>query len=220
MSDWPINMLDAVVIVIIVLSAIVSVVRGFVREVLAIASWVGAALVTLYGLPYARPYLREVVDQPLIADAITGVVLFVVALMVFSLISHLLAKGVRGAALTGIDRLLGLVFGVARGALLVCLGYLVLVWLMPEEDRRPEWMTDAKSAPYLADGAAFLQSLVPEDLLMAGASEVEEQVRDQLDLTGPPAPGGETPEDTSGDLDREGINQLIENTEEPGSNQQ
>ncbi|MCA8907512.1 MAG: CvpA family protein, partial [Rhodospirillaceae bacterium] len=87
MSDWPINMLDAVVIVIIVLSAIVSVVRGFVREVLAIASWVGAALVTLYGLPYARPYLREVVDQPLIADAITGVVLFVVALMVFSLIS-------------------------------------------------------------------------------------------------------------------------------------
>ena len=211
MSDWPINILDAIVVVILLLSAIVAVVRGFVREVLAIASWIGAAFVTFYGLPEARPYLRDVIDNQTVADGLTGVTLFVVSLMVFSLVSHFLAKTVRGPALTTVDRALGLVFGVARGALLVCLGYLVLIWLTPE-DRRPEWVVQAQTAPYLAEGAALLRTLVPEDLLIDGAADVGDEVRTRLDLTNPPAPSRDAPEDTSGDLDREGINQVIENT--------
>ena len=217
MSDWPINPLDIVVVVILVLSVLVSVIRGFVREVLAIASWVGAALVTLYGLPEVRPFFADFIENELIASAVAGVALFVVSLMVFSLISHLLAKAVRGAALTGVDRALGLVFGAARGALLVCLGYLILVWLIPE-DQRPAWMLEARTGPYLSGGADFLASLVPEDLVLDGVATAGREIGNQLDLTSTPEPDQDAPDDPAGALDRDGVNQIIENTEQPGTN--
>ena len=208
MSDWPVNPLDLIIIAILLLSAILAMVRGFVREVLAIAGWIGAAFVTIWGLPEARPYARQYITDTLIADVLTGVVLFVVSLLVFSVIGHYVAKGVRGSAMQAVDRFLGFLFGVFRGALLVCLAYLLMLWLMPDEEQRPDWLREAQAVPYLERGSSIIEALVPQDRLAEGIADAETTVRDRL--TGPPAPAREAP-DTPPNYDRQGLDQLIDN---------
>ena len=82
-------------------------------------AWVGAAIATLYLFEFAQPVARTYIEVELIADIVAGVVLFVITLIVLSLISHALSRRVRDSALGPLDRSLGLVFGLARGAALV-----------------------------------------------------------------------------------------------------
>ena len=72
MEAPPINLTDAVVVLVILISGLLAFFRGLVHEVLAVISWIGAALATIYGFPYARPYATELITVPLIADADTG----------------------------------------------------------------------------------------------------------------------------------------------------
>ena len=74
------NALDIIVIAVIALSALFAFARGFVKEALSIAAWVGAGLITLYGLPALRPVAQKYITTPLLADAVAGVTLFVVSL--------------------------------------------------------------------------------------------------------------------------------------------
>src|ERR1700743_2995804 len=99
---------EIVVIAIIAISALIAFLRGFVREILTVGSWVGAALVTLYGYPLLSPKFEEWISNKTAAHVACGVPLFLVSLIVFSLLSNLIAKFVRGSALTAVDRSLGL----------------------------------------------------------------------------------------------------------------
>ncbi|MEM1400066.1 MAG: CvpA family protein, partial [Pseudomonadota bacterium] len=107
MADWPINPMDLVVLIILILSAVLAFARGFVREVLSIGGWIGAAIVTVYMLPQAREYGRQYIASELIADLATAAVLFIAALVVFAILSFWLAKLVQGSALNAVDRSLG-----------------------------------------------------------------------------------------------------------------
>src|ERR1700749_3762484 len=101
------NTVDIVVIAVVALSALIAFLRGFVREVLTIGSWLGASLVTLYGFPLLEAKIEQMISSKLAADIVCGVVLFLVSLIVFSIISHMIARFVRGSALTAVDRSLG-----------------------------------------------------------------------------------------------------------------
>lgn len=142
-------------------------------EVLSIAGWLGAALVTLWTFGDAKPYLRQYIEMQLLADILTGVGIFVVALVIFSTVSHLIARVVKGSALSAVDRSLGFVFGIVRGAVLVCLAYLLLTWVFPET-RRPPWLENARMLPWVQAGAEYLKSLVPQEAL-AGAIDKAKQ---------------------------------------------
>ena len=73
------NALDIIVIAVIALSALFAFARGFVKEALSIGAWLGAGLVTLYGLPLVRPFVRQYIGTPLAADAAAGSALFIVS---------------------------------------------------------------------------------------------------------------------------------------------
>ncbi|WP_119459606.1 CvpA family protein [Rhodospirillaceae bacterium SYSU D60014] len=160
-ENLPINLTDLLVIAVIAISALFAFVRGLVREVLSVAAWVAAVLATFYGLPLAKPFLREYISFTLLADTITGVSIFLVTLIICSAISHFLSRNVRGSAFGALDRSLGLLFGVARGALLLSFGYLLMAWAIPE-DERPGWITEARSLPLVVVGADWLQTVMPE----------------------------------------------------------
>lgn len=123
---------DGAVLALIVLSALLAYARGFAREALSIAGWVGAAVVAFVFAPAIEPLIREV---PVLNDIIgasceLGVlaafaVVFALALIVFALFTPLLSGAVSNSALGPIDQVLGLVFGVARGVLLVLIAFLV-----------------------------------------------------------------------------------------------
>ncbi len=155
------DILDISVIAIILISGALALARGFVREVLSVGAWVGAALATLYLFEFAQPVARTYIKAELIADVAAGVALFVVALIALSLVSHAISRRIRESALGPLDRSLGLVFGLARGAVVVALVYLGFAALFPPEER-PEWVTEARSEPLMAEGAAIISSILPE----------------------------------------------------------
>lgn len=215
------NLADIIVFAVLILSAAIAFARGFVREVLSIGAWVGAAAATIYGFPYAQPFARRYIEMTLFADIAAGVTIFVVVLVVLTVVSHLLAKTVRGSALGAVDRSLGLLFGLLRGAVLVCIAYLVLLWAVPEPDR-PAWLIEARSLPLVQKGADFLLSLLPESALQRGGAAAD-QARDAVnqaigtgetlqDLSGqgasPPAsePAPGTGSDSTGSQGRSGYN--------------
>jgi len=162
------NPLDIGVIAIVVLSAVFAFARGFVREALSIVAWVGAAAITVYGFLPVLAMVDPIVKNPLLSQLIAGFGLFVVSLVVLTIITSFLARLVRTSALSPIDRTLGFVFGLVRGALIVCVAYLLLDFVQPSE--RPAWIRDAKSAPFLHQGADMLRQFLPESFKIKNAA--------------------------------------------------
>lgn len=157
------NGLDYAVIGVILLSALFAFVRGFVREALSIVAWAGAALITLYGFHFAYRLAVRQVQTPLLAELIAGAGLFLGSLIVLTIITGLLARLLSPTSLSPIDRTLGLVFGLARGAVVVCLAFLLLDISVPTKDQ-PGWVKQAKSTPLLQQGANALRTLLPASL--------------------------------------------------------
>jgi len=171
-----VNALDLAVLGVIAVSAVFAFARGFVRETLSIVAWVGAALATLYGFTKAYAIIIRFVTTPLLADLIAGVGLFVISLIVLTILTGYLARFVHSTALSPIDRTLGLIFGLARGAVLVSLAYLLLDVSLPQNDR-PGWVKQAKSEPFLAQGADMLRSVLPESLQAKSAAAIDDAQR-------------------------------------------
>ena len=161
MESFPVNLADVAVALVILLSGVFAFFRGFVHELLAVVSWVGAAVATLYGFPYAQPVSRKLISVPLIADVAAGMLIFLLVLVVLSVLTRLVAKRVRSSALGPLDRSLGLVFGFLRGALLICIAWLVLLWILPREDH-PKWLKEARALPLVERGSVMLTTLIPE----------------------------------------------------------
>jgi membrane protein required for colicin V production len=214
------NGFDLAVLGVIALSAIFAFARGLVREALSIVAWVGAALITLYGFNHIYGLVIRFVTTPLLADLIAGAGLFVISLIVLTILTGFLARFVQSSALSPIDRTLGLIFGLARGAFLVSLAFLVLDISLPQNDR-PGWIKQAKSEPFLAQGAELLRSVLPESMQLKSATASDDAQRALADkamraLSSPAAPspaklGGEqAPNYKPGD--RRDMNRLIENS--------
>lgn len=163
MHEFPINPADLTVAVLIILSGIFAMARGFVREVLSLASWVGAALVTLWAFGLARPYARTFIGNALLADIVTGIALFIVSLIIFSMIGGGIASLVRGTGLNALDRSLGFVFGLVRGALLVAVMWLGVAWAIPPGEQ-PDWLRDARTRPLVERLAEYLRGFAPPEL--------------------------------------------------------
>lgn len=172
MDSLPINITDMIVVAILLISGLLAFFRGLVHEVLSVSAWIGAGFATLYGYPLLTPYIMQVISSELVAQIVSGVVVFIGVLIVISLLSHALTKRVKESALGALDRSLGFVFGLVRGAVLVCLCWLLLSWVLPEEER-PDWVLEAKTLPLIEVGAEALAALVPEDIRDEGLEAVD-----------------------------------------------
>ncbi|HEV2300711.1 MAG TPA: CvpA family protein [Stellaceae bacterium] len=163
------NGLDIAVFAIVVLSALFALARGFVREALSIIAWVGAAAITLYQYDYALGFTERFIKTKLLAQFVAGSALFLGSLVILTIITGLIARRVRMSALSPLDRTLGLIFGLARGVAVVSLAYLALDVAVPQSER-PSWITQAKSAPFLEQGAQMLRDLLPASLKVKTAA--------------------------------------------------
>ncbi len=171
MEAPPINVTDVVIALVILVSGIFAFFRGFVHEMLAVVSWLGAALATLYGFPYVRPWTASLITvSQFVADMVTGVGIFLVVLIVLSILTRVVSRQIRNSPLGPLDRSLGLVFGFLRGAAVVCVAWLMFAWLLPREDH-PEWVTEAKARPLVEHGSAWLVSVLPERLRGAAGAK-------------------------------------------------
>jgi len=149
---------DIAVIAVILVSGVFAYWRGFVREALSIAAWVFAAAAAYYAFPYALPLAERFLPKGTTADIATGAGGFLIALIVFHILAKAIANRVKHSTLSPIDRALGLIFGLARGVILVCVAYIALAWFMPAGEKRPAWLAESRTLPFLEAGAEKLES--------------------------------------------------------------
>ncbi len=157
------NLLDWAVVAVLVVSGALAFARGFVREALSVAGWVAAAFAAFAAFPTLGPVLREWVGIDWVADVIAAGSVFLLVLVFVSVISGYVADRIHNTEFKTVDRSLGFLFGLARGALLVVLAYMLAAWIFAQ-DKEPPLMATAKLRPIVAQGAALLESLVPEDM--------------------------------------------------------
>jgi len=152
---------DIAVIIVITLSALIGIWRGVIREVFALAAWIAAVVcMFLFGsrlgnmLPIAQdtPWLRTLAGYALV---------FIGVFVVLSVAGFLFSKVVNAIGLSFVDRALGMMFGLVRGALIV-----VLLVFVAGATTLPQmsWWQDSVTAKPLATMAAILRSKLPDDL--------------------------------------------------------
>jgi membrane protein required for colicin V production len=168
------NPLDLGVVGVIGLSAIFAFARGFVREALSIVAWIGAAFITFYIFAHVEAAVEPMVHNPLLSGLIGIAGTFIVCLIVLTVITGIAARAVRSAGLSPIDRTLGFVFGLLRGAFILSLAYLMLDMVQPND--RPQWLRDAKSAPYLEQGANLIRNFLPEQWRVKSAAAADDVI--------------------------------------------
>jgi len=154
--------LDLAVLGIVLVSALLSMMRGFTREVLAIASWAAAAAAAFYFYPVVVPYLTPYIHKEIIAQAIAAALVFFATLIVVSLFTVRLSDAILDSRIGPLDRTLGFVFGVARGFLLAVVAFAIFNWLVSEK-QQPEWVRSARTRPVLNDTAAQIIAMLPKD---------------------------------------------------------
>ncbi len=172
MDGFPLNPADGVVFAVLLLAALLAFTRGLVAEVLSVAGWIGAALITLYTLPFALPIARQYIRIEMIAYGAASAVLFVVALVILNLIFGRISRGVQNSSLSALDRTLGFLFGLFKGFVLVSVAYLFFSWLVPPENH-PQWLQNARTRPLLTAGAATLEEMIPASLRAETMGQVD-----------------------------------------------
>ncbi|MEE8143889.1 MAG: CvpA family protein [Kiloniellales bacterium] len=163
MDGFPINYADLIVFAVIVLSGVFALVRGFVHEFLTLGAWIGAGIATYYGIDHVIPVARQLTTIQPLADIGSGTAIFLVVLIALSILTRLASRRIRHSAFGALDRSLGLIFGLVRGAFLVAIGWLVFAWAFHEEDY-PEWIAEARTLPLVQHGAKTLYDVLPEGL--------------------------------------------------------
>ncbi|MEO0772286.1 MAG: CvpA family protein [Pseudomonadota bacterium] len=161
------TIIDGVVALVIVLSGLLAYSRGFVREGLAIAGWIVAAILAFMFAPTVRPMVEEI---PYVGDFIRescdlGMIaaffaVLAVALIVASLITPLFSSVIQRSFLGGIDQGLGFLFGVARGILLVAVAYFVYDTVVAAQNIQV--IDDSRSARIFASLTGSVEDQDPE----------------------------------------------------------
>ena len=176
---------DLAAIGVLVVSAIMAFLRGFVREVLGIAAWIGALIAAFAMRPTVRPLFEGFVDAPWLADGLAVGSVFLVVLILLTLVVHAIASRVEDSALGGVDRSLGAVFGLARGAFVLVLAYIIAGLFLPQIDRWPEAVLQARGLPLVVSGARTVAGLLPSDYRPRIAEPPEPRVPTQEELLRP-----------------------------------
>ncbi len=164
------TIIDGVVALIVVLSGLLAYSRGFVREVMAIAGWVAAAVLAFIFAPQAVPLVKEI---PVVGDflrdscelsVITGfAAVFALALIVVSIFTPLFSSLVQRSAIGGLDQALGFFFGIARGLLLVAIAFFVYDTVMTGQNYTI--VDESRSAQVFDQFSAQIEEQNPEAAL-------------------------------------------------------
>jgi membrane protein required for colicin V production len=162
MSQLPVNPIDLAIIIVMILSAVFSWVRGFTGEVLAVASWVAAAIAAYFLHPWALTYIAPSIANKQIALAASIAAVFLVTLVFVSLITTKLSELILDSAIGTLDRTLGLFFGAARGLLIAVVAFMFFDTLVGEKSQ-PDMLKDARLRPVLKLASTAIFKALPEN---------------------------------------------------------
>jgi membrane protein required for colicin V production len=155
--------LDIFLIAVMLISGMLAMVRGFIREVLSIAGWAAAALAALYAytklLPIAKSYFIGWNDYVVAIGTVAAA--FLLTLVVVSIITVRISDKILDSRIGALDRTLGFLFGLARGLLIVVVAFVFFDWLVPAKSQ-PTWVANAKSLIVLRKVGDDIMAMSPD----------------------------------------------------------
>lgn len=149
---------DYAILGIIGLSVLIGVWRGFMREVLSLAAWIAAFLISFVFAETAAAYLTDYISVPSVRTVVAFGGLFLVTLFIGGLINILVAQMIESTGLSGTDRMIGVVFGVLRGVAIVAI--LVLLAGLTPVPQDP-WWSQSLFLPHFQQLALWLRDFLP-----------------------------------------------------------
>lgn len=164
--------LDIVIVAMVGLSAVIGMYRGLVREILSLAAWIGAGWIALTLYEPAKGLIKRWIDDPQWAGIIAGAGLFILALVALLIVAGYLSRNTKRASMLGpANRMLGVIFGVLRGGVVVALIYIATVHAIglyedegADEQENPEWVESSRLLPHVRAAAEAIERAVPEKM--------------------------------------------------------
>lgn len=156
------NWVDVAVLVVTAFSGMLGFLRGMVREVFGLGAWIGAAFAATWFFSQFQGIARRAITNPDVADPVAFGGIFLVVLIVLSLIARLLGGAVRTSTLGGVDRTLGLAYGLARGAALAVAAYIIAGAVEPVA-QWPDQVLEARTLPLIYNWSARVAATLPEE---------------------------------------------------------
>ena len=204
------QILDFILFGIMAISGLLALARGLTREVLSLVAW-GLAAAAAFFASKQKPLLDLVaphVDptKPVVAQVIVAAVAFILVLIIVSVISVKISDRVVDSRVGAFDRTLGLLYGLARGLVLVSIAYLFYGWLLPV-DRQEDWVKNAVSIPVVRTVGNMLLGLMPPD--------IAQTLQNSAQIANPAAPATKadgTPTYTDGQT--KGLDNLVNQTDQ------
>lgn len=233
MQNASFNIFDALTALVLLSSGVFAFRRGLVSEIMSLGTWVIATIFAYSFYPSARPLMQEQIQNELLADAATGLGLFCLAIIVLIPLGNYLNGFVKGPTLSSIDRSLGFVFGLIRGFVVMCLLFLVVSYIWPDnkghaeegkkKEEQPKWLAQSKTKPALAYGVELLKSLAPDgsekalketmDESREAADEAAENAKrlEEISVPVPAMPKSENVDvESYGESARDSMNEMID----------
>jgi membrane protein required for colicin V production len=155
--------LDIFLIAVMLISGMLAMVRGLIREVLSIAGWGAAAVAALLAytklLPLAKAYFSTWNDYIVTIGTVGAA--FLLTLIVVSIITVRISDKILDSRIGALDRTLGFLFGLARGLLIVVVAFMFFDWLVPAKSQ-PTWITNARSLNVLKKVGDDIMAMSPD----------------------------------------------------------
>lgn len=175
--------LDAALFAVAFISGLLAMYRGLTRELLSILSWIVAALAVLYFILNHREFAQEIAGQlktqVTIVQIAMGAILFLVVLIVVHLITARISDTILDSQVGMVDRILGFLFGVARGFILVVIPYMFYVSFFPDEEDHYEFVRRSQSLPAIKSTGKAIQStllsVMPSNLMESAPEDPDQR---------------------------------------------
>jgi membrane protein required for colicin V production len=158
----PITILDLVLLAVMLISGLLAMVRGFMREILSIAAWGAAAGTTLYAFSKLLPTAKTYFNNDTVASVVVVAGVFIGTLIVVSIVTVRISDMILDSRIGALDRTLGFLFGLARGLLIVVVAYQFFNWLV-QDKQQPDWVRMAKSRTVLDSTGEWLKGSGTDD---------------------------------------------------------
>ncbi len=175
----PLTYLDLALIAVALVSALLATYRGLTRELLSILSWAVAGLAVLYFVIYQKDFAKGLADQmgaqlP-VAQIAIGAFIFLIVLIVVHLVTARISDMILASQIGMIDRMLGFLFGLARGFVLIVIPYMFYESFFPDPATHAAWVKESVSLPYVKSAGETFKTVLTHYMPSS--------------LTNPPEPG-------------------------------
>ena len=136
---------DLLLIGIIILSGTVALFRGFIQEALSLLLWIFAFMASMFLDEYLDPYISAYIVNPELRKIVSLLLIFAMIIFVGGFVIKILKNLIHWSGMGGLDRVLGALFGCARGVILIVTIYMIL----PLDIKQSKFIVESKTAPLL-----------------------------------------------------------------------